>query len=274
MKHIQANKLISVAISNYCKLIKNSCYLRSKILPAKNSNRILFDVVNAFMGHQLNLAINFAASPSMWTRFIAPMILRNQIDAYISLAWIISKKTESEKITRAKEFIEYGLGQEKLFIEHLKNKSQSITGKASEEIQHHIEQATGWLNAQQWEFLTDVNVGSWSGSNTRTMALETNNTDLYNYHYTRLSWACHNTWNYIAKHGLKTCNNPLHKKHLCPEIDENIAPSLLYLQQSADLLSKLFILVDLTFKLYCNIPNINSYLENKISKVHVTVEKK
>jgi hypothetical protein len=71
------------------------------------------EVSSALLARQATLAIQLARSPVSWNGHVAPLFLRAMVDAHISLAWVLR-----DPVPRAKQFILYGLGQEKLFIEH------------------------------------------------------------------------------------------------------------------------------------------------------------
>jgi hypothetical protein len=130
-------------------------------------------------------------------------------DAHITLAWILHDPPE-----RAKKYILYGLGQEKLQIEHLK----ADVDQDDEQIQQMIKMKESWLNSQRRDFMTEVNVGNWSGLNTRQMAIESDCEGLYKFAYTPFSGVAHNMWQHVSLYNLKPCVNPIHKYHKVPTI--------------------------------------------------------
>ena len=95
-------------------------------------------------------------------------------------------------------------------IEHLKNWYKN-EGKKDPLIAQIISDRTSWLNAQRYDFLTDVNVGNWSDLNTRAMANQANCVELYNFAYVPFSGVTHNMWQHINRYNLDICQNPLHK---------------------------------------------------------------
>jgi hypothetical protein len=79
--------------------------------------REMYEVIGALLGRQVTLATSLALSPENWNQHVAPLILRSMADNYITLAWIFC-----EPVERSRKFFYYGLGQEKLQIEHLKKR--------------------------------------------------------------------------------------------------------------------------------------------------------
>jgi hypothetical protein len=130
-------------------------------------------------------------------------------DVYINIAWIFEAPTE-----RSKKFIEFGLGQEKLFIEH--QKKNILENGSDPEKNDYIKALEGWVDSQCLMFLVEVNIGSWSEMTTRQMAQEANCLDFYRFVYSPFSSGTHSTWQQIAKYNLVQCANPLHKHHLIP----------------------------------------------------------
>ena len=144
-------------------------------------------------------------------------------DVYISLAWVLDDPVE-----RARRFIHYGLGQAKLQLEH--SKAELKGRDPIQEEQRMFEATEHWIDRQRYSFLTEVDVGSWSGVSTRQMAEECGCLDFYNYVYQPFSACSHSMWHHIGKYNLKQCENPLHRYHLVPDDPEYLADlELLYL---------------------------------------------
>jgi hypothetical protein len=160
-------------------------------------------------------------------------------DVYINLAWVLRDPKE-----RAKKFILYGLGQAKLELEHRRVDLETREAKPGE--LEYVQALEDWINVQRATFLTDVNLGSWSGLSTRTMADESECIDFYNYVYTPFSSCVHSTWSHIARYNLQRCNNPLHRYHLMPSlIEAPIDPDYIFL--AARYLQKTFSKFDESF---------------------------
>lgn len=156
---------LTAFIENYCEIVTKGLDERWQKFKIEIYEKEIYEAIGGLLARQATLSVQLAMAPQIWNPHIAPLILRCMTDAHITLAWILLNPKD-----RASKYIRYGLGQEKLYLEHLK-KSEEEEGK-DERVQKLIELREGWLNAQQWEFITEVDVGSWSGMNTRDMAKE------------------------------------------------------------------------------------------------------
>lgn len=169
-----------------------------------------FEVIGGLLSRQATLLIEMASSPSIWNGNIAPLILRSMTDLHITLAWILNSPDE-----RSKKYILYGLGQEKLLIEHYK---VEIEENNDPDVIKMVELKEEWLGTQRREFMTEVNVGNWAQLDTRKMAKESGCESLYKFAYTPFSMIAHNMWNHISLYNMTPCQNPLHKYHNRPAI--------------------------------------------------------
>ena len=133
----------------------------------------LHEAIGGLMARQVSLATQLAQAPSIWNGHVAPLILRSMTDAYITLAWILE---EPEK--RTDDFVKYGLGQRKLWLEHFKM-SLVKRGEKEPEKNQIVKAITIQLNAERFEHITEVSVGAWSERSTRQMAEEAGCLDLY-----------------------------------------------------------------------------------------------
>jgi hypothetical protein len=196
----------------------------------------MYEVLGGLMARQTTLASHLAFAPSIWNGHIAPIILRAMTDVYITFAWIWKKPVE-----RSRMYIYYGLGQEKLQLEHLKAQIERSGGDpAKSEVVQVFE---AWLNAQRFTFLTEVNVGSWSGTDTRRMAEEAGCIELYRFAYAPFSQATHSMWPHVLRYNLRHCTNPLHRLHRVPgEADVGLDADYLY--RAAKYVKKMFDLFD------------------------------
>lgn len=227
-------------------------------LPIKLYDKEIYEVIGGLLARQATLSMLLASSPYIWNGHIAPIILRVMTDAHITLAWILKNPSD-----RVKRYIFYGLGQEKLFIEHLK---ESLAENDDEDIKKMIEYKEEWLESQRREFLTEVNVGSWSGLGTREMAIEADCESLYKYAYAPFSGATHNMWQHISRFNLKFCKNPLHKYHKIPSVDRApLDPDYLY--RSAKYVDKSFALIDQTFGLTIDAPMPHDWFIEEFDKL-------
>ena len=108
-------KEILKIVDNYNQMVRAELLNRWKKWQLDLTNPEIYEVVGALVARQVTLATQLASTPSIWNGHVAPLILRTMVDTYITLAWIFEKPIE-----RAREFILYGLGQDKLYFEHIK----------------------------------------------------------------------------------------------------------------------------------------------------------
>lgn len=231
-------------VHRYCTVVEAGLEERWSKLNVELFDTAPHEVSGALLARQATLTIQLARSPGTWNGHVAPLYLRAMVDAHISLAWVLR-----DPAPRAKQFILYGLGQEKLFIEHLKQ-SQADSTDPDPNLDEMIKMREQWLNSQRRDFMTEVNVGSWSGQNTRKMAEEADCGGLYRYSYLPFSGVVHNMWQHIAIYNLKPCTNALHKYHRIPHIaDIPLDPDYVY--RSAKYVSRSYELFDTVFGLNC-----------------------
>ena len=231
---------------DYCEIVRAGVDERWAGFELNLLETDLHEVVGGLLARQANITTNFACNPGIWNPHITPLIYRSQVDGYITLAWILEGEAPEDK---ARNFILYGLGQEKLQVEHLKNYCKENPN--DEQAKRFLNNRQEWINSQMRDFLLNVDLGSWSGLTTRQMAEQANCLDLYNYAYSPFSAGAHNMWSHLARHDLRVCRNPLHKGHRTPNIsnidDHDI--SFYDLIISAKYVQKSFYLVDQKFTL-------------------------
>jgi hypothetical protein len=170
------------------------------------------DVIIGLLARNLHLACEIAENPGLWVMPISAILVRCMIETQIRLAWPTKRGTDTD----FKDYVEYGLGQEKLYIEHLKRLSVEDRPD-KQQIIEDIEQREKWVNAQLFTFLLPVDVGGGNkGKDLRVMADEAGILDLHRLAYSPLSSAVHGHWNSIAGLNLTPCLNPLHGLHWLP----------------------------------------------------------
>ena len=217
------------------------------------TQREVHEVVGALLARQVSLATQVADAPSIWNGHIAPVILRTMTDTHITLAWILR-----DPVDRARKYIMYGLGQEKLNIEH--RKAQLEVQGIDPNTDPLIKASEDWLNSQRYTFLTEVNVGSWAGIDTRSMADEAKCLDLYNFAYTPFSAATHSMWQHVSKYNLVPCTNPLHGYHRIPVAPDTPFSDVDYFYNAAKYLDESLKLFDETFGVKTTAPSAFSAL--------------
>ncbi|HEV7353035.1 MAG TPA: DUF5677 domain-containing protein [Brevundimonas sp.] len=191
-----------------------------------------FEVIAALLSRQATLAIEFAAAPSMWTPHSGPVTLRAMADVFITTAWILK-----DPGPRATKFVEDGLGAIKLQIAHQERALETAAPEDVAEIKIMIEVWREWLTMQRMEQFVEVNLGSWSGLNTRKMAEEAGFLDFYNYVYQPFSGVAHSNWAHVSMFNTLFCENPAHRGHRVPAMVPT-PPDLNWLFLAAKYLTK------------------------------------
>ena len=217
------------------------------------------EVVGALLARQVTLARQLAESPRIWNYHTAPIFLRAMADVYISLVWILK-----EPLDRSRKFILYGLGQAKLELEH--RKAQIGDREPTHEEKMMIEASEAWINSQRFTFLTEVNVGSWSGIKTRQMAEKADCIDFYNFVYNPFSACTHSMWHHVARYNLMQCANPLHQDHQVPE-DFELSMDLSQFYLAAKYLQKTFSAFDDKFSIQVDAPSAFEHLCDGLDKL-------
>ena len=224
------------------------------------SKNEIHEVVGGLLARQITLARQMAECPQIWNSHIAPIILRAMADVYITLAWILK-----DPLDRSQKFVLYGLGQCKLEIEHYKN--QISERNLTHDEKEAIETSEAWINSQRFTFLTEVNIGSWSGIPTRKMAEEADCLDFYNYVYTPFSACTHSMWHHIGRYNLKQCINPLHQYHNVPD-DPKLCMDPYYFYLAAEYLQKTFLTFDETFSMKIRVRSAYDQLCDGLDKLY------
>ena len=202
-------------------------------------NQAVHEVVGGLLARQISLTTQMAMSPGIWNNHSAPIFLRCMVDIYINLCWI-----SKDPLPRSQKFLQHGLGEWKLSLEH--RKEQLRRDGKNPDHDELIKNNESLLNSQRYTFLINVDLGHWAEMNTRKLAEEAGCIDFYNYAYTPFSAAVHSTWRHLRTHNLQVCSNPLHKAHLSP-IDYDTQPDPFYLDMTAKYLDKSLKLFDDTF---------------------------
>lgn len=257
MTNEEYSKRITNFMKEYCEIIHNGLEERWRQIPLELYDSEVYEVLGGLLARQTTLSIQLAENPNIWNPHIAPIILRSMIDAHITFAWILIDDFEK----KAKQYILYGLGQEKKLVEHFKNELAD-----NPDLKDMIEFKEKWIEAQRYPFLTEVNLGSWSGTNTRQMANDIGCESLYKFSFEPFSAIAHNMWQHIEMFNLKKCTNPLHKYHRVPTIS-NLPLSEDYVYRSSKYLNMSFIAFDKKFNLNIGTPMPKEWYMKNIEEI-------
>lgn len=253
---VEFSDLIPIA-SAYGVIAEAGIHERWKKLPVELYESETYEAIGGLLARQATLSIEFMRTPSIWNAHIAPIIMRSMMDAQITIRWILKDPTP-----RAKKYVLYGLGQQKLYIENLKTREDHD----APDIAEMIEAESAWLNSQRPDFLTEVNVGRLADLTTRAMAKDCGLEDLYKFAYTPFSGAVHNMWHHISKFNLMYCNNPLHNFHKVP-IVEPCPTQISFALESAKHLEDGFCAVDNVFSLEIDTQLPHAFLIHELDKL-------
>lgn len=208
------NELLDEAVRDFVRDAQQELHARWRAWPRTFERNHVFEVLGALLARQVTLACQVAATPQMWEPHSGPIFMRAMADVYITVAWILLHPDE-----RARQFIHHGLGQAKLELEH--RRADLAAGRPAKPGESEMLDAReAWINSQRLTFLTSVNLGAWSGINTRQMAEQANCLDFYNYVYAPFSGCAHSMWQHVGYFNLRRCTNPLHGMHSVPTLPD------------------------------------------------------
>ena len=247
------------AIDSYIKDVQIEFVAHTKAWKIDLMNTELYEVVGGLLARQVTLSTELAKAPQIWNGHVAPLILRTMVDTYITLAWIMENPLE-----RSRQFIFFGLGQEKLTLEH--HKAEIVSRDEKPEDYPYIKQMEEMLNSQRFTFLTEVNVGSWSGHDVRKMADEAGCLNLYHFAYTPFSAATHSMWHHIVRYNLRYCENPLHKYHRVPATPD-VPHDVDFLYRAAKYVAKTFDLFRRKADVKLEVPSAFNLFDNVLREL-------
>lgn len=222
---MDSTKIMEEFVLSFEKKVRSELKKRCEAYTPDFKSPETFTVISALLCRQATLAIELASAPQLWNGHSAPLFLRAMTDVHITFSWILK-----DPISRTKQYIEHGLGQAVLNLEHRKATLVELDESDKEKVELLIKSEEGWINIQRWSFLVDVNVGSWSGKTTRAMAEEAGCLDFYNYVYTPFSQCAHSTWYHVGRYNSRPSESPMTSPIWMPIISEATSdPEELYL---------------------------------------------
>lgn len=171
----------------------------------------LYEVVGGILSRQVLLCKQLAHSSRMWNPEGGSIILRAMVDNQINLAYIC----HADSYSRAMAFIDYGLGQQKLYTAKLK---EHIKKREATDLLKAIEDFESTWNSEKYQNLTDVNMGGWAGKSTREMAKEVGEDELYELMFVQYTFSTHGTWNHILQFNCVQSDNPMHAGMKVPSL--------------------------------------------------------
>lgn len=256
---------VNALLDDYIAAIRVELQARWRAWQLDLTKSYVHEVVGGLMARHVTLATQLAKAPQIWNGHIAPLLLRSMIDAYITLAWIFESPED-----RSDQYIKFGLGQRKLWLEHFK---ASLVEKGVTAIDDHpiVKAVTAKLNSERFEHLTEVSVGSWSEKSTREMAAEADCLSLYRLGYTPFSGAVHSMWHHVADYNLERCGSPLHQYHRIP-VDPERESDFDYVYRAAKYVAKAFELFDRKTGVRVDVPSGLDSLLNAVDELSSPLE--
>jgi hypothetical protein len=164
-----------------------------------------FELTCGFRGRCVGrriLAQRHAASwedANLWARDTSGIVLRCLADTVITFVYLVRHGTAEDY----KAFRAYGEGQEKLLMLHLQDSHQAsatLEGRSSQD----IASALGGFAVE----MMNIDLGSWSKSDTRRLASKIGMDRLYRLVYTPTSADVHGTWASLKTANLCYCRDP------------------------------------------------------------------
>lgn len=243
------------ATAEYRKLLKDELNKRWESLNLDLMKSGEYEVIWGLVSRQCTLVYQMSYSYLTWNDMFLPIIMRCMVENHINIAWILQKPNE-----RTNMFIDYGLGRETKHLEFAKAKEN----KTEYDLQF-IKSTEDWINQQRFTHLNKINVGGWKFNDVRSTATDAGYKEYYDIFYDVCSSATHSTWNYIAKHNLIFCENPLHKNHRIPAIKEPEIEIGMFLIL-AKIVNDTFEIVDKSLNINISIPSSLDYIVKALSE--------
>ena len=139
--------------------------------------------------------------------------VRVLIENYIMIKYLIKNEPSREDIWN--EFQEYGIGQFKLIVE--RSREQTPVRENSHVDYKYLEiLVRGFKN----EMFLDMDTRYFDNKNIRDKAKIVDENQLYGLYYDYDSAFEHGLWGAIRESSLLNCNNPLHRYHCIPDIND------------------------------------------------------
>jgi hypothetical protein len=253
-------KRLPAILEEYRKAVREELDARWKLVHVDLSYTEMYEVMFGLLARQSSLTCSLMLTPSLWNDDVAPLILRTIVETYIWLAWI-----SKDALDRSRKYIEYGLGQQKLYLEHLKA-SVNDQEREGKDFKTFLQIEEAWLNSQKYEFLVPVNLGNIEGKGVRQIAIEADCKGSYDLEYSWLSGAVHSQWHHVGKFNLAICTNPLHKYHRIPTMSD-CEPDLYFPMEAVEYMENSFLIIDDHFKISLDQPKSIDKLVNDLAEL-------
>lgn len=174
------------------------------------------EVVGGLISRQVRCLLQLSSSLPLWVDEVSQPLLRSATEAAINLSWLV-RCGDVDDFSR---FVDFGLGQEKLWIAHL-NASPQASPFLERVRKKELFVRQEWLNTQRLSPLLEVDVAKgWNPVGLRLMAEQSGSIEIYNSIYFPASAHVHASWNAVGRTALTHCMNPLHRLHMVPDVHD------------------------------------------------------
>jgi hypothetical protein len=152
------------------------------------------------------LLVDFMERPSAWSPRTASYFLRPLIETRIVSAWLVLKNDPS----LIAAYRAHGIGNLKLLRDHTKN---DLGDLQDEEVRAYLDHLDDRVNFELDEWVQTVNVGAFSNTTIRQMAIETDLKRFYDLSFAPMSSENHGEWVPVRDYDTTACTEPLHAGH-------------------------------------------------------------
>ena len=179
-----------------------------------------FEVLTGLTARSLRISSSAIHSPAEWTLEHSSASIRALIETLITVTWL----TAREDPVMYSRFKDYGRGRLKLLKLHWEEFADSVDDVPAA-VQGHIDDLDRMVNQDIDEEFQNIDLGgSFSGLDTRKMAIEVGLDREYRLGFAPSSSDAHGEWGHLDRYVLTRCVNPIHRWHRVPR--QSIVPAI------------------------------------------------
>jgi hypothetical protein len=172
------------------------------------------ELYGALITRQVRFVRHLLSKPDYWNSELGGLVLRSMAEAAMTLGWLVRNGGPDDR----ERFWLYGLGQEKLALDHLA--AAPLTGDfLVRRRERDIAARREWLESQRTNQLLPVDLANWTTLTVRQLAEQGGMINTYNAVYGPMSAHVHGSWNAIGRTSMRYCMNPLHRFHMIPDVE-------------------------------------------------------
>ncbi len=152
------------------------------------------------------LLVDFLDRPSSWAPATASYYLRPLVETRIVSAWL-TKRNDPALVAAYRE---HGMGNLKLLRDHIK---ADFGDEPDDEARGFLEHVDSRVNLELDEWAQPVNVGAFTNTTVRQMAIECDLKRIYDLSFVPLSSENHGEWPSVRENDTTLCTEPVHGGH-------------------------------------------------------------